>query len=139
MYAFCSTPLWKAQSGSAATWLAPALIDCDYRLELHSTSYVRIWVEPRFRIMSSSPAHDIGGTDTDSPNSSVHSFYVTELSDTESAVFVGNGGLVDKASAAHHGRVAIEDWSQTGRGVHIDFDDRETVPLTQGTFLYGFS
>ncbi|KAH7405851.1 kinase-like domain-containing protein [Phaeosphaeria sp. MPI-PUGE-AT-0046c] len=31
--------------------------------------------------------------------------------------------------------VFIDDWSQTGRGSHVEFTDEEEVPLQQGTFL----
>jgi hypothetical protein len=36
---------------------------------------------------------------------------------------------------AENDRVVIEDWSQTGKGAHIDFDDRASVPLIQGTLM----
>ncbi len=29
-------------------------------------------------------------------------------------------------------RVSINDWSETGRGSHVDFTDDESVPLVQG-------
>jgi len=78
--------------------------------------------------MSSSSLSDLGETHTDD------TVNVTEASDTERETLDGNGSLVEKADATNHGRIVIEDWSETGRGIHVDFDDRETVPLTQGTF-----
>jgi hypothetical protein len=81
--------------------------------------------------MASSSLSDLGETATDEFTN------VAEVSDSERDILNGNGSLVSKANAASHGRIAIEDWSETGRGVHIDFEDRETVPLKQGKFCVG--
>lgn len=41
--------------------------------------------------------------------------------------------LVDQSSGYYESdRVVIDDWSQTGRGSHVDFGDDETVPLQTG-------
>jgi hypothetical protein len=38
-------------------------------------------------------------------------------------------------SVAENDRVVIEDWSQTGKGARVDFDDRASVPLIQDTLM----
>lgn len=51
---------------------------------------------------------------------------------SERDAFEQTGALLPCVSAANASRIAIKDWSQTGRGVHIDFDNTETVPLELG-------
>jgi len=82
--------------------------------------------------MSSSSLSDLRESHTDD------AINVTEVPGTERDTLAGKGSLVEKLSTTFHGRIAIEDWSETGRGVHIDFDDGETVPLTQGTLCMSF-
>lgn len=42
--------------------------------------------------------------------------------------------LVDEIRPLKDDMVAIDDWSQTGRGSHVDFKDDELVPLQQGKY-----
>jgi len=41
----------------------------------------------------------------------------------------------DNASSPSQDQIKIRDWSQTGRGSHVDFSDTETIPIVQGRFL----
>ena len=43
---------------------------------------------------------------------------------------------VEDATSPSSDHISIEDWSQTGRGSHIDFGDKETVPIVQGTYTH---
>ena len=46
---------------------------------------------------------------------------------------LGNDGVDDTLVNDHlDDRISLEDWSSTGRGSHIDFDDHEEIPLKQG-------
>lgn len=41
--------------------------------------------------------------------------------------------LIDESNDYYKSdRIVIDDWSQTGRGSHVDFGDDETVPLQTG-------
>jgi hypothetical protein len=40
--------------------------------------------------------------------------------------------LIDEANVHKGNQIVINDWSLTGRGSHIDFGDKEAVPLEQG-------
>ena len=40
--------------------------------------------------------------------------------------------LTDKANIHKGSQIYIDDWSLTGRGFHVDFRDKEAVPLGQG-------
>jgi len=45
-----------------------------------------------------------------------------------------NDTFVQDATSSDRDQINIEDWSQTGRGSHIDFGDEETVPIVQGKY-----
>jgi hypothetical protein len=40
--------------------------------------------------------------------------------------------LVEDVKSLKHDMIALEDWSQTGRGSHVEFRNDESVPLEQG-------
>jgi hypothetical protein len=40
--------------------------------------------------------------------------------------------LVEDVNPLKHDTIALEDWSQTGRGSHVEFSNDESVPLEQG-------
>jgi hypothetical protein len=40
--------------------------------------------------------------------------------------------LVEDSDCERDYVTIIDDWSQTGRGSHVDFEDNENVPLEQG-------
>jgi len=40
--------------------------------------------------------------------------------------------LVEDATSSSKDQIGIEDWSQTGRGSYIDFDDKDVIPIVQG-------
>ncbi|KAF2823346.1 kinase-like protein [Ophiobolus disseminans] len=43
--------------------------------------------------------------------------------------------LIDDHNPTRDDRITIDDWSQTGRGSHVEFDHKEIVPLGQDRFL----
>jgi hypothetical protein len=42
--------------------------------------------------------------------------------------------LVEDTISPITNQINIEDWSQTGRGSHVDFGDQETIPIWQGKY-----
>jgi hypothetical protein len=40
--------------------------------------------------------------------------------------------LINEANLHIENRIVIKDWSLTGRGSHVDFGNKEVVPLEQG-------
>ena len=44
--------------------------------------------------------------------------------------------LVEDATSSSRDQIDIEDWSQTGRGSHVDFGDEETLPIVQGRYTF---
>lgn len=40
--------------------------------------------------------------------------------------------LIDEGEGHHDHHIVIEDWSETGRGSHIDFGHADIIPIEQG-------
>jgi len=49
---------------------------------------------------------------------------------------IANETPVEDATSPSRDQINIEDWSQTGRGSHVDFGDKETVPIVQGKYTH---
>jgi hypothetical protein len=43
--------------------------------------------------------------------------------------------LVSSTERNHDQQVVIDDWSQSGRGSHVDFEINEQVPIVQGRYM----
>lgn len=56
--------------------------------------------------------------------------------DMQEILEMGDGPLNNEQPPPHDHHVVIEDWSQTGRGSHVDFDRAEIVPIEQGIIFY---
>jgi hypothetical protein len=53
-------------------------------------------------------------------------------SNSELSLANNDNTLVEDANPLKHDMIALEDWSQTGRGSHVEFRNDESVPLEQG-------
>ncbi|KAF1941268.1 kinase-like protein [Clathrospora elynae] len=58
-----------------------------------------------------------------------------QASEARSGILSADTTLINETSSRRESDVAIEDWSQTSRGSHVEFGDNEAVPLVQGRFL----
>lgn len=56
--------------------------------------------------------------------------------EVRSEVYSDDKTLIDEANIHNQSRIVINDWSLTGRGSHVDFGDKEAVPLEQGEQLH---
>jgi hypothetical protein len=52
-----------------------------------------------------------------------------DATDDHSSIALATG-----THTGHGETVALSDWSQTGRGSHVDFEKDEVAPLEQGTW-----
>jgi hypothetical protein len=70
---------------------------------------------------------------TNSPyTSKLNSVSAIEVSTTESQTATDDETLHEELNPSKEGQIVISDWSQTGRGSHVEFSYAETVPLKQG-------
>ena len=65
----------------------------------------------------------------------VHDLSVRGAS-TKSSFLSDDETLNEGTTSRQSNRIDIKDWSQTGRGSHVDFKHEETVPLEQGEFVH---
>lgn len=54
------------------------------------------------------------------------------LDEIEQAFLGDDQSSIDETTPSKSAQIVVNDWSQTGRGTHVDFKNAETVPLEQG-------